>query len=125
MSIRFSGNPQPIPDPETESQSGSESEESGDDDQGWDDWCEDEDQKQPCQSLFEDKVLGSVEDALKHDKEVHGFDLDALVSKLGTSFLLLLNTSTELVGRTGLSWTGPVDQLYPQKREFRVFLVKR
>ncbi|EIM86222.1 S-adenosyl-L-methionine-dependent methyltransferase [Stereum hirsutum FP-91666 SS1] len=42
--------------------------------------------KQPCQSLFEDKTLPSVSEALEYDKNTHGFDLNALCSKLALDF---------------------------------------
>lgn len=53
----------------------------------WSDWVSDSMSKQPCQSLFEDKTLPSVSEALEYDKNTHGFDLNALCSKLG-AFLL-------------------------------------
>lgn len=53
----------------------------------WSDWVSDSMSKQPCQSLFEDKTLPSVSEALEYDKNTHGFDLNALCSKLGACVL--------------------------------------
>ncbi|KAJ7505877.1 S-adenosyl-L-methionine-dependent methyltransferase [Mycena galericulata] len=39
-------------------------------------------EQRPCRSLFEDKVLSSVQEALAYDKESHEFDLDALCGRL-------------------------------------------
>ncbi|EMD39598.1 hypothetical protein CERSUDRAFT_111907 [Gelatoporia subvermispora B] len=60
----------------------SSSSEDDDDDQNWDDWVSDSADKRPCKSLFEDKTLPSVSDALNHDKTAHGFDLEAAFSRL-------------------------------------------
>lgn len=49
----------------------------------WSDWVSDSMSKQPCRSLFEEKTLPSVSEALEYDKTVHGFDLNALCDKLG------------------------------------------
>ena len=56
---------------------------SNDDDQNWDDWISDSLIQRSCKSLFDEKVLSSVEDALKYDKETHGFDLNETCSRLG------------------------------------------
>ncbi|KAI0322098.1 protein arginine N-methyltransferase [Amylostereum chailletii] len=50
----------------------------------WSDWVSDS--EQPCKSLFEDKTLPSVADALAHDQTVHGFDLQAVSTKLALDF---------------------------------------
>jgi type I protein arginine methyltransferase len=68
-----------IDDSVTES---SESDES-DDDQNWDDWASDSLSKTPCRSLFDENVLPSAEEAMKHDKEAHGYDLSEVCSRLG------------------------------------------
>ncbi|BGP18288.1 hypothetical protein JCM10213_008461 [Rhodosporidiobolus nylandii] len=52
----------------------------GSDDQTWDDWEEDQ---QPAFSLFDqDKQFNSAQDALLHDKTVHGVDLALLAQTL-------------------------------------------
>jgi len=53
------------------------------DDQNWDDWVSDSLIQRSCKSLFGEKVLSSVEDVLKYDKETHGFDLNETCSRLG------------------------------------------
>ncbi|KAJ6624377.1 protein arginine N-methyltransferase [Mycena sp. CBHHK59/15] len=58
---------------------------SGDDDEEeetWDDWVSDSMEHRPCRSLFEEKVLSSVEETLAYDKKIYGFDLNAFCSKL-------------------------------------------
>lgn len=77
MSVRLPAASDPVADPE----SGSESE--GDDDQEFGDWVSDSADRQPCKSLFGDDVLPSAAEAVAHDKQTHGFDLDALSKKLG------------------------------------------
>ncbi|TRM62093.1 S-adenosyl-L-methionine-dependent methyltransferase [Schizophyllum amplum] len=69
---------QAIPDPEECSTSGSES---GDDDQTFDDWVDD-DASVPCRSLFDDTVSASAEESLKYDEKTHGFDLQAIATRL-------------------------------------------
>lgn len=66
-----------LPDEARSVSSGSESD---DDDQTWDDWHEDPVQ---ARSLFDDSSFASVQGALQHDKEVHGFDLPLIASTLG------------------------------------------
>ncbi|KAF6755854.1 arginine N-methyltransferase 3 [Ephemerocybe angulata] len=79
--------PQTIPDPEEERESSSSgSESSDDDDQNWDDWVSDSNEQQECRSLFDEKVLGSVEAAISHDSSTHGFDVNQVSSKLGLDF---------------------------------------
>lgn len=51
-------------------------------DETWGDWVED---PTPCTSLFDDIELPSVSDALKHDMEKHGFDLNEFSKRLGES----------------------------------------
>ncbi|KAK7025560.1 hypothetical protein VNI00_015913 [Paramarasmius palmivorus] len=52
------------------------SSEEDDDDQTWDDWVSDSNSRQPCRSLFEDKVFQNAEAALAYDKTTYGFNLD-------------------------------------------------
>ncbi|OCH89934.1 S-adenosyl-L-methionine-dependent methyltransferase [Obba rivulosa] len=81
MSLRLSAHhlkAESIPD-EDERSSSSQDE---DDDQNWDDWVSDSADKRPCKSLFEDKTFPSVSDALNHDKTHHGFDLEAIFTRL-------------------------------------------
>lgn len=59
-----------------------ETSESENDDQNWDDWVSDSLIRAPCPSLFDEKSLPSVEEALNYDKETHGFDLNGLCTKL-------------------------------------------
>lgn len=49
----------------------------------WDDWVSDSMEQRPCTSLFDEKVLPSVQEALAYDKKTHGVDLDALCGQLG------------------------------------------
>ncbi|GLB38566.1 putative class I-like SAM-binding methyltransferase superfamily, protein arginine N-methyltransferase family protein [Lyophyllum shimeji] len=66
--------------------SASESSQSDDDDQNWDDWASDSLIQVPCRSLFEEKTLASAEEALAYDRLTHGFDLNAVCSKLALDF---------------------------------------
>jgi protein arginine N-methyltransferase 3 len=80
--------PRTIPDPEEDRESGSSSSESGDDDdRNWDDWVSDSNEQQQCRSLFEDRVLPSVEAAVSYDDSVHGFNINEVTSKLGEPFV--------------------------------------
>jgi protein arginine N-methyltransferase 3 len=78
-----------IPEDDSGSEEGTVSSEEDDEEETWDDWVSDSMQQRSCRSLFEDKVLPSVEEALAYDKETHGFDLDAhcarLCGSIGTS----------------------------------------
>ncbi|TFK48794.1 S-adenosyl-L-methionine-dependent methyltransferase [Heliocybe sulcata] len=63
-----------------------ESDAEDEEDNNFDDWVSDSVDKQPCKSLFEDKNLPSVTDALEYDKKTHGFDLNAVCSRLSLDF---------------------------------------
>ncbi|KAJ7712993.1 protein arginine N-methyltransferase [Mycena metata] len=71
-----------IPEEDSGSEEGSLSSSEDDEEETWDDWVSDSMEQRPCKSLFEDKVLPSVQEALAYDKASHGFDLDALCSEL-------------------------------------------
>ncbi|KAF8194371.1 arginine N-methyltransferase 3 [Mycena galopus ATCC 62051] len=72
-----------IPEDESGSEEGTGSgEEETEEEETWDDWVSDSMQQRPCRSLFEDKVLPSMEAAVAYDKETHGFDLDVLRVRL-------------------------------------------
>ncbi|KLO06976.1 S-adenosyl-L-methionine-dependent methyltransferase [Schizopora paradoxa] len=67
--------------------SSDESSSTGDEDEeGWDDWGSDPEQKQPCPSLFDGTSLPSATEVLKHDKEKHGFDLEGTCKRLRLDF---------------------------------------
>ncbi|KAJ7258773.1 arginine N-methyltransferase 3 [Mycena haematopus] len=71
-----------VPEDESGSEEGvASSEEGNSEEETWDDWVSDS-MERPCQSLFEDKMLPSVEEALVYDKGVHGFDLDGFCAQL-------------------------------------------
>ncbi|KAF9046251.1 protein arginine N-methyltransferase [Panaeolus papilionaceus] len=74
---------EPISDPETASVSSDDEDE---EDQTWEDWVSDSNSRQETKSLFEDKVLPSVEEALAYDKKAHGFDINETSKKLGLDF---------------------------------------
>ena len=59
---------------------------SEDEDETWDDWVSDSMAKQACKSLFDDRILPSVSEALAYDKSTHGFDLEQKASSLGELF---------------------------------------
>ena len=59
---------------------------SEDEDETWDDWVSDSMAKQTCKSLFDDRILASVSEALAYDKSTHGFDLEQKASSLGELF---------------------------------------
>ncbi|RDB14874.1 Protein arginine N-methyltransferase 3 [Hypsizygus marmoreus] len=82
MSLHLPPPPNFAKDEETDSGSS----EADDDDQNWDDWASDSLIKAPCQSLFDGKILPSVEEALAYDKASHGFDLNDVCSKLSLDF---------------------------------------
>ncbi|TFK27687.1 arginine N-methyltransferase 3 [Coprinopsis marcescibilis] len=79
--------PKSIQDPEEYIESdSSSSESSGEEEETWDDWVSDSNDKQECPSLFDSQVLSSAEEAVKHDVQTHGFDLNAVCSKLALDF---------------------------------------
>jgi type I protein arginine methyltransferase len=47
----------------------------------WSDWVSDSGRR--CKSLFEDKLLASVTEALDYDKKTYGFDLDSFCKEKG------------------------------------------
>jgi protein arginine N-methyltransferase 3 len=72
-----------LPGEDSDSEEGTASSvEDNDEEETWDDWVSDSMEHRPCRSLFEDKVLPSVEEALAYDKGTHGLDLDALCGRL-------------------------------------------
>lgn len=76
--------PQTITDPDEDLESGSSSSETEDDeDQTWDDWVSDSNEQQECHSLFDEKVLPSVDAAISYDKATHGFDINEKAAALG------------------------------------------
>jgi protein arginine N-methyltransferase 3 len=81
MSVHLPPRPDVAADDSSENDSLSSSEED-EEEETWDDWVSDSLEQRICKSLFEEKFLSSVEEALAYDKETHGFDLNALSSKL-------------------------------------------
>ncbi|KAJ7205187.1 protein arginine N-methyltransferase [Mycena pura] len=71
-----------IPEDEGASDDGTLSTEDDEAEETWDDWVSDSMEQRPCRSLFEDKLLPCVQDALAFDKDMHGFDLDAVCGRL-------------------------------------------
>ena len=53
-----------------------------DNDQTYDDWVSASGDP-PARSLFEERELGNISEALKYDRDVYGFDLDAFSKQLG------------------------------------------
>jgi len=49
----------------------------------WEDW-EEQDEEVPCMCLFSNDVCESVDDALRIDASLHGFDLKEFREKVGT-----------------------------------------
>lgn len=81
MALRLSAQDlERLPSSEERDQSDSSSE---DEDETWDDWVSDSMAKQPCKSLFDEKILPSVAEALAYDNSTHGFDLELKSSSLG------------------------------------------
>ncbi|KAJ7119821.1 protein arginine N-methyltransferase [Mycena epipterygia] len=69
--------------PEDDSDDGTlSSVEDEEEEETWDDWVSDSMEQRPCRSLFDGKVLPSVEAAIAYDKNTHGFDLDAFCAGL-------------------------------------------
>ncbi|KAJ7465038.1 protein arginine N-methyltransferase [Mycena latifolia] len=56
--------------------------EDDDEEETWDDWISDSMQQRPCRSLFDEKDLPSVGEALAYDRNTHGFDLDVFCGRL-------------------------------------------
>ncbi|KAJ6554983.1 protein arginine N-methyltransferase [Mycena vulgaris] len=74
--------PSSIPEDDRSEDGTLSSAEDDDAEETWDDWVSDSMQQRPCRSLFDEKDLPSVEDALVYDKDTHGFDLDAFCARL-------------------------------------------
>jgi hypothetical protein len=53
-----------------------------DDDQNYDDWVSASGDP-PAKSLFEERELANIAEALKHDRDTYGFDLGAFSKQLG------------------------------------------
>ena len=58
------------------------SSEDSDDDQTYDDWVSASGDP-PARSLFEERELVNISEALKYDRDVYGFDFDAFGKQLG------------------------------------------
>ena len=69
-------------DDRSEDGSRSSAEDTKEEEETWDDWVSDSMQQRPCRSLFEEKDLPTVDEALTYDKSTHGFDLDAFCARL-------------------------------------------
>jgi type I protein arginine methyltransferase len=67
-------------DPEADALSTSSSED--DDDENFSDWVDEDADQASCMSLFDDKKLLSVNEALAYDSATHGFDLNAICAHL-------------------------------------------
>lgn len=64
--------------------SGAECESDGTDaEETWSDWVSDSANDRRCKSLFEDKLLASVTEALDYDKRTYGFDLNSFCKEKG------------------------------------------
>lgn len=48
----------------------------------WDDWVSDSNARQGCKSLFDEKILSCVEDAVTYDRENHQVDINELCKRL-------------------------------------------
>ncbi|KAJ6455461.1 protein arginine N-methyltransferase [Mycena sanguinolenta] len=81
MSVRLSHR-STLPEDDSGSEEGTASSEEDNEEETWDDWVSDSMEQRPCRSLFEDKLLPSVEEALAYDKGTHGFDLDGFCVQL-------------------------------------------
>ncbi|KAH8104934.1 S-adenosyl-L-methionine-dependent methyltransferase [Phellopilus nigrolimitatus] len=68
------------------SDSGDSSSTGDDDDENWDDWVSDSQNKRPCLSLFDGSEQSSAAAALAYDKEKFSVDLQALIERLGLDF---------------------------------------
>ncbi|THH21417.1 hypothetical protein EW146_g166 [Bondarzewia mesenterica] len=84
MSLRLPAAPLNLSD--VGSEDGNDTSVSGEEEETWSDWISDSMNEQPCRSLFEEKILPTVSDALNYDKQTHGFDLSAACSKLSLDF---------------------------------------
>ena len=52
------------------------------DEETWDDWVSDSNTRQGCKSLFDDKILSCVEDAVAYDRETYKVDIIELCKRL-------------------------------------------
>ncbi|KAL5524274.1 hypothetical protein ACEPAF_9414 [Sanghuangporus sanghuang] len=66
--------------------SGESSSTGEDNDEDWNDWVSNEEDKKPCQSLFDGTSHPSADTALAHDKEKFGVDLQVLAARLRLDF---------------------------------------
>ena len=54
----------------------------GEDEETWDDWVSDSNTQQGCKSLFDEKILSCVEDAVAYDRENYKVDIIELCKRL-------------------------------------------
>ena len=63
-------------------ESSASSEDEDDGEETWDDWVSDSNTRQGCKSLFDEKILSCVEDALTYDRENYKVDINELCKRL-------------------------------------------
>lgn len=82
MSIRLPA-PDHISGPNSDLEDFSSSSDDGDDeDETWDDWVSDSNTRQGCKSLFDERILSCVEDAVTYDRENYKVDINELCRRL-------------------------------------------
>jgi protein arginine N-methyltransferase 3 len=62
---------------------GSSASSENEDEETWDDWVSDSHTRQGCKSLFDDKILPCVDDAVAYDRESYKVDIIELCKRLG------------------------------------------
>jgi type I protein arginine methyltransferase len=76
----------PVPDnisvPYSDPIESSDSSEDEDKEETWDDWVSDSNTRQGCKSLFDEKILSCVEDAVTYDRENYKVDINELCKRL-------------------------------------------
>jgi protein arginine N-methyltransferase 3 len=63
----------------------------GEDEENWDDWVSDSNTRQGCKSLFDDKFLSCVEDAVAYDRESYKVDIIQICKRLCKSPISLIS----------------------------------
>jgi type I protein arginine methyltransferase len=75
---------------------GSSASSENEDEETWDDWVSDSHTRQGCKSLFDEKILSSVEDAVAYDRESYKVDIIELCKRLGKFHIDILLVCTLL-----------------------------
>lgn len=114
MSIHLPA-PHNISGPNSDPEKSSSSDGEEDEDETWDDWVSDSNTRQGCKSLFDEKILSCVEDAVAYDRENYKVDINELCKRLGKSLIFYFVLAQHIFSPR-FPWPRPSYQLYPKKR---------